>query len=126
MHDQGGLAIAPHPFGLFINSLGNSIFSLDLDGIESLNAFGIFGNKKAQAAVPKLNLPALGDSDAHFLSMIGHARTIIKTYSDDIDGIIRAIKNGHTQPVGSNLNLFTFVGSSVKNLRTCLLKRNKP
>ena len=39
IHSQGGLAIAPHPYSVLCPSIKDRIFSLELDGIETFNAY---------------------------------------------------------------------------------------
>jgi hypothetical protein len=79
IHDQGGLAVAAHPYRKLGKSnhydligLGDEIFNLDLDAIEGVNG----GNRKefnslAIKAGKTLNLPIMGGSDAHDKEDIG-------------------------------------------------------
>lgn len=84
IHEQGGLAIAPHPFDASVASLGcrmsaQALRALPLDGIEVFNA-GIFGpwraaNAAAQRLADEMGLAQLGGSDAHALCAVGSGRT---------------------------------------------------
>ena len=39
IHEQGGLAVAPHPYSPICHALGDRIFNLKLDGVEVFNAY---------------------------------------------------------------------------------------
>jgi hypothetical protein len=67
IHDQGGLAIVAHPFGLWCGFKGNLENYLgQIDGIEILNASVFKGNETAKAFAQKHNLAFTAGSDAHF------------------------------------------------------------
>jgi predicted metal-dependent phosphoesterase TrpH len=75
-HDNGGIAIAPHPFALFRQGIRN-LQGKQLDAIEvfnSRNSFG-FSNYLATRSAAKLNLGVTGGSDAHKLETIGRGYT---------------------------------------------------
>lgn len=52
IHEQGGIAIAPHPFSFYVSCLQDRIYDLDLDGIEVINGGHVddYTNRKAQSA----------------------------------------------------------------------------
>ncbi len=80
IHDQGGLALAPHPYSPLLNSLKDRIMSLDIDGIEVFNAYhrdGIANSIALQKAL-KMNKALIGASDAHCARMVGYGYTIFK------------------------------------------------
>jgi len=67
IHDQGGLAIVAHPFGIwcgFSDSLEKYLGLID--GIEVLNASVFKGNDTALAFAKKHGLAFTAGSDAHF------------------------------------------------------------
>jgi predicted metal-dependent phosphoesterase TrpH len=67
IHEQGGLAVVAHPFGLwcgFKMNLENYLGSID--GIEVLNASVFKGNETAKVFAKKHNLAFTAGSDAHF------------------------------------------------------------
>ncbi|AGI47654.1 putative metal-dependent phosphoesterases (PHP family) [Thermoplasmatales archaeon BRNA1] len=37
IHEQGGIAIAPHPFSVHVNGLQEKIFELPIEGFETIN-----------------------------------------------------------------------------------------
>ncbi|NJD53680.1 MAG: PHP domain-containing protein [Candidatus Methanoperedens sp.] len=79
IHDQGGVAIAAHPFSPQCSSLGKKICHLKLDGVEVFNAYhrDAYSNLMAQTFAPG-NLARLGSSDAHSMDMIGNGYTIFE------------------------------------------------
>ncbi len=77
IHEQGGIAVAAHPFSPQCHSLGKKIQYLELDGVEVFNAChrDAYTNLMAQTFSPG-KLAWLGSSDAHSLDMIGNGYTI--------------------------------------------------
>ncbi len=86
IHDQGGLAIAPHPFwrtlrresnGGVVHGVGWLAAELEFDAIEVENAtpgFYVF-NRMAQRLNLGLGAAETGSSDAHILDAVGRAYT---------------------------------------------------
>ncbi len=79
IHEQGGIAVAAHPFSPQCHSLGKKIHNLKLDGVEVFNAYhrDAYSNLMAQTLSPG-KLARLGSSDAHSIDMIGNGYTIFK------------------------------------------------
>jgi predicted metal-dependent phosphoesterase TrpH len=79
IHDQGGVAVAAHPFSPHCPSLGKKICYLKLDGVEVFNAYhrDAYSNLMAQTLSPG-KLARLGSSDAHSIDMIGNGYTIFE------------------------------------------------
>lgn len=79
IHDQGGVAVAVHPFSPQCPSLGKKICNLKLDGVEVFNAChrDAYSNLMAQTLSPG-KLARLGSSDAHSIDMIGNGYTIFE------------------------------------------------
>ncbi len=79
IHEQGGIAIAAHPFSPQCPSLGKKICFLKLDGVEVFNAChrDAYSNLMAQTFSPA-KLAWLGSSDAHSINMIGNGYTIFE------------------------------------------------
>ena len=75
VHEQGGLAIIPHPYCFYRHGLLCKVDYKDLkiDAIETKNARFIVGycNNKAKNLSKKENLPGLGASDAHYFKFVG-------------------------------------------------------
>jgi predicted metal-dependent phosphoesterase TrpH len=110
IHEQGGLAIVPHPLVWLSGGLRRPTIErlchhpdplIYLDGIEVFNPS--FAGKSMHDAVVALNqevwrLPAFGGSDSHHLETIGTARTTFpgRTWQD----LRRAIKERTTEAEG--------------------------
>lgn len=102
---QGGLIIAAHPFKGYPKSLGD-VTSLDVDAIETLNSRFVLGtfNKRAEKMAAGLDLPMLGNSDAHVVEMVGRAYTEIDT-RPAIDAVFKAIRSNKTTVHGTRTPL---------------------
>jgi Predicted metal-dependent phosphoesterases (PHP family) len=99
IHAQGGLAIAPHPFDRYVDSLGKHG---DLhpewrfDAIEAFNASVMWpqsnANRKAKQFALQRQTAMVGGSDAHTLKTIGQAYTTFAGRS--ANDLYRAIRSG--------------------------------
>ena len=97
IHNQGGIAIAPHPY---LNlGLGKKIMSLPLDAIESYN--GIIGasliyNFLAMMSARKKNIPQTASTDTTSPAFVGKSYTEVLV--DDPKLILEAIRSGNVKP----------------------------
>jgi hypothetical protein len=100
IHDQGGLAVAPHPYSVICSSLRDSILSLDLDGIEVFNAYHRDGysNRIALIEGAETRKSLVGGSDAHYLEMVGNGFTTFD--GSDEDDLYRALRDRRTDAGG--------------------------
>jgi len=99
IHQQGGLAVAAHPFRvrpIIFNGigLGDLVLKLPLDGLETASASMTPKVNEKTAQVIKSNhlkMAQTGGSDTHSLDFIGLGRTIFKekivTYQDALGAI---------------------------------------
>src|ERR1700674_196464 len=105
IHDQGGLAIAAHPFWRTARQVGSGpvhgvgwlAADLDFDGVEVENATPgfFFFNQLAPRLNSGLGAAELGCSDAHIVDAVGRAFTEFPgTTPEDLR---RAIENGQTR-----------------------------
>lgn len=94
IHEQGGLAIAAHPFDIAGCGLGS--FARLADGLEAFNAMNIDRviNRKAKRFARKYSLPVTAGSDAHTPDMLGYGRTEVR--AEDVDAVLRQIRKGRT------------------------------
>ncbi len=100
VRDQGGLAIAPHPYSVMCPCLKDLIHEINFDGIEVFNAFHRDGilNSKTLNENKKIKNAALGGSDAHTERMVGNAYTLFE--GNSIEDFYKAIKKKKTTPQG--------------------------
>lgn len=114
IHDQGGIAIIPHPYCFYRHGLlHDNDDKLDFDAIETRNARFIIGycNRKAKNLSEKYKIPELGASDAHYYGFVGDCYSEIDC-EKDIDSVLKAIKKGRTKACGkgtSNIRLSEYL-----------------
>ncbi len=106
IHEQGGLAFAPHPFfrdhqdenwPITMVGLGTLVHDLDLDALETINATPCLGraNRRAQHYNHVVgHLSALANSDGHITAAVGKGYTSFPGTS--ASDLYWAIKNGRT------------------------------
>jgi len=99
------LIVAPHPYKGYPKSLGD-VSDLDVDAIEVLNSRFILGkfNKRAVEMAETLGLPMLGNSDAHFVEMVGRAYTEIDA-EPSVEAVFKAIMDKKTVVHGTRTPL---------------------
>ena len=115
IHDQGGLAIIPHPYCFYRHGLlcKADYKELKIDAIETKNARFIMGycNNKAKKLSKKENLPGLGASDAHYYKFVGDCYSKIDC-EKDIDSVLKSIKKAKVEALGkgtSNIRLSKYL-----------------
>ncbi|ACV24908.1 PHP domain-containing protein [Methanocaldococcus fervens] len=108
--EQGGLAIAPHPYSPICKALGDRIFDLDLDGVEVFNAYhrdGIVNNIALNKVIKnyhKKPFAFIGSSDAHIARMVGNAYTLFE--GNSADDLYKAIVKKRTTFEGKATPLY--------------------
>lgn len=95
IHEQGGLAVAPHPFDLKGDGLKNKMEKTDV--IEVFNALNIdkISNWFTGIKAKNLGKPLISGSDAHTKETIGLASNVIEAH--DVDSLIKQIKRGNVE-----------------------------
>ncbi len=115
VHDQGGIAIIPHPMSWLTFSVGRRSIDRVLesgrdgvyfDGIETGNptlAAKLVHDRVQQLNQDHFHLPQIGSSDAHFLQAVasGYTRFPGSTAAD----LRRAIAGGSTEPASIEMRL---------------------
>jgi predicted metal-dependent phosphoesterase TrpH len=106
IHDQGGIAVAPHPFVHYREGLFTQTDYLDVDALETLNSRYIFGfsNWRAKKLAEKKNIPQIGASDAHFLKAIGSCVTHLEA-EFTVESVLDGILSGKTHVFGDRTPL---------------------
>ncbi len=111
IHDQGGLAIAAHPYAYFplIKELkgvrrliADPVVGRALDAVEVCNANpteALNNHFTRWVNWNHLRRPEVGGSNSHFLSAVARAGTLFPGRS--ADDLMRAIREGTTRAVGS-------------------------
>ncbi len=84
IRDQGGVAIAAHPYDIIRSGVGDLVRKLKFDYIETFNARTLtpWINKKAKKVAEELKLKETAGSDAHMLQEIGFATVKVESIED--------------------------------------------
>ncbi len=111
IHEQGGLAVAAHPYDWMVRSLGR--YGLmqraagiqpewAFDAIETLNSslFPRYANVTAHQVATRLGLPMIGGSDSHQLRTVGYGYTLYE--GRNASDLRTALRHGRTSPAGAN------------------------
>lgn len=100
IHDQGGLAVADHPYRGW-SGIGEQAVLDNLEGfdaIESFNARNILNqNRKAKALVQRTGKPDLGGSDCHIAAELGGGYTVLETRPATVEDFLEEIRQGRTR-----------------------------
>jgi len=94
VHEQGGLAIPPHPYDLFRAGIRQATLdALEIDALEVFNAATTLKryNRQAYEYAQMRSLPMTAGSDAHHEAAIGTAYTILDTPDFSLKGILAQI-----------------------------------
>ncbi|VVB86277.1 PHP-associated [uncultured archaeon] len=112
IHEQDGIAFAPHPFSVYCSCVGKKLHGLELDGLEVFNSLHRDGYSNAIALESCNGRAKLGGSDAHSSSMIGNGYT---TFSGNSQEDFRsAIKQRETSFGGKPAPLKDIVNYSIR------------
>lgn len=110
IHDQGGLAVAPHPFTRFYTArkgLAYQALDYDLDGLEVINPRSAPKlNARARKLAERAKLSMTAGSDAHQIDHIGDAFTLCSC------GLVEAIKSRETSVEGEDGTVLRLVRST--------------
>lgn len=100
IHAAGGIAVAAHP-KRFPSGMGlKRALEAGFDGIEALNGGSSRrGNLSALRATERLGMPITGGSDAHRLTEVGKAWTVVEGASSE-DDIVHAVLKRSTSVGG--------------------------
>ncbi|MCC7553017.1 MAG: PHP domain-containing protein [Methanobacteriaceae archaeon] len=119
IHDQGGIAIIPHPYSFYRSGLFSKVDpdKIKMDAMEVLNAkyFIGYSNKKAKNYSIKNNIPEIGASDSHVLKTIGTCYTEINCELS-IDSVLKSISKSKVKSKGKGSSYF-------KNMKNSLLEK---
>jgi len=106
IHEQGGIAVVPHPFQRSRHGVAPHISYDELasaDAIEVYNSRLFTGrsNRRADRFATRRDLPKTAGSDAHIAEMVGQAVTQVSTDDRSVEGILDAVAAGETTVIGS-------------------------
>ena len=109
IHGQGGIAIIAHPYSVFRTWVdAREVEEASFDCVEVANAhqfpYGWMLGRNTTLA-ERLGLPKTGGSDAHIPRTVGRAYTMLEAETGDVDGVIRALREGKTEATGRGITL---------------------
>jgi predicted metal-dependent phosphoesterase TrpH len=113
IHEQGGLAIVPHPFSAFTKGMRKHAIMrihnsddplLYWDALEAYNpsTAGRYGRAATIRLAKELGLPVVGNSDGHTLDTIGDGRTYFpgRTAEDYRQAVLKGTTTGSCKTWG--------------------------
>jgi hypothetical protein len=103
IHDQGGVAIIPHPYDPVCECVKIRELTTHPDAVEVINADALsfyLSRWLARRDAHRFNLPEVGGSDSHIPQTIGDSYTIIESASRNVRDILEGIRTGHVHPEG--------------------------
>jgi len=105
VHDQGGIAVVPHPFQKSRHGVAPHVADDQLaaaDAIEVYNSRLLTGraNRKAERFARDHDVPQTAGSDAHISEMVGQAVTEVGANDRSAEAVLDAIVGGRTSVIG--------------------------
>ena len=105
IHDQGGIAVIPHPFqksrhGVAPHITDDQLASADAIEVYNSRLFTGRANRQAERFAIERGLPMTAGSDAHISEMVGQAVTEVGVDERSADAILEAIRHGRTSVIG--------------------------
>ncbi len=87
IHEGGGIAIAVHPYDRFRMGVGDLVYKLKFDAIETHNGHTLASTRDMKQVAKEIKLPQVGGSDAHCLGEIGNI--CVEVDNDPIESILK-------------------------------------
>lgn len=116
IHDQGGLAYAPHPFDPHRDALEDlaPVAGL-LDAVEVRNGRCVRAayDDAAREAARDLGLPGTGGSDAHFAREVGSCWTEVGADEATLKGLQAALRRGDVEAAGAGGRAWNHAGTKL-------------
>lgn len=122
IHDQGGLAYAPHPFDPLREGLATiEDHAADLDAVEVRNGRCVRQayNDRARAFAQRHDLPGTGGSDAHFLREVGGCWTRLPDLHPGeatVGDVRSAVRDGVVEAGGEGGSVWNHAGTKAVKL----------
>ncbi|MFC6717803.1 PHP domain-containing protein [Natrialbaceae archaeon GCM10025810] len=126
IHEQGGLAVIPHPFQEARHGVMARITREQLalgDAIEVYNSRLFTGraNRQAERFARRNGLPMTAGSDAHISEMVGQAVTRVDADERSVESVLEAISEGRTSVEGKrtpwHISFRQFGGGVTRRIR---------
>ncbi len=112
IREEGGVAVAAHPYAPFRSGVGDEIKRVDFDAIEVLNAHLLSRNSKALRICRRLGKPMSAGSDAHLPEEIGGA--FVEAEVSSLEDLLECLRRGRVRIGGSLPSLWAELRSLAK------------
>jgi hypothetical protein len=112
IREEGGVAVAAHPYALFRSGVGDEIKRVDFDAIEVLNAHLLSRNSKALKICRELGKPMSAGSDAHLPEEIGGA--FVEAEASSLEELLEYLRKGKVRIGGGLPSLWAELRSLAK------------
>jgi len=129
IHDQGGIAVIPHPFqksrhGVAPHVTEDQLASADAIEVYNSRLFTGRSNRQAERFAIERGLPMTAGSDAHISELIGQAITEVGADDRTPEAILDAIRHGRTSVIGQRtpwrVSLRQFGGGAKRRVQRAL------
>ena len=103
IHQQGGVAIIPHPYDPVCKCVKIGRLKVRPDAVEVTNADALsfhISRWLAKRDAYRFKLPQVAGSDSHIPQTIGDSYTIVQSATRNAQDIIGAVRAGSVQPQG--------------------------
>ena len=98
-HNQGGVAVAAHPFTNRHEGFDEHVFEFEFDALEINGALTEEYHALTIEAAEKMGIPLIGGSDAHSIRQLNTIATKFDIPIETIEDIVKAIKNRECEVV---------------------------
>lgn len=117
IHEQGGIAVAAHPYRWWSGLGEKNVRGRKFDALETLNSRSLrLGNLRAARLARTMGLPGIGGSDAHITDHIGRALTIFPDDCQNAEDLARAIRTGAVSTEGRSRGLGESLSYGTKSI----------
>ena len=129
IHQQGGIAVIPHPFqksrhGVAPHITDDQLASADAIEVYNSRLFTGRSNRQAERFAIERGLPMTAGSDAHISEMVGQAITEVGADDRSAEAILGAIRHGRTSVIGHrtpwHISLQQFGGGAKRRIGRAL------
>ena len=105
IHDQGGIAVIPHPFqksrhGVAAHITDDQLAAADAIEVYNSRLFTGRSNRQAEQFARERDRPMTAGSDAHISELVGQAVTAVDAAEPTADAILASIRAGKTSVIG--------------------------
>jgi len=123
IHQQGGIAVVPHPYRLW-SGMGEKLTrEFKFDGLEVLNSRSLRrSNRRAENLSRSLGIGMTGGSDAHDLRNLGGSCTILPDDCRTADDIAKAILRCQTSTEGRDRSIIESLSYGSKSIGRWFLR----